>query len=356
MSENLDNAWVDFDSRIPQESGFYMDSEGVLRLAGKNYRFRVNEYTDDSPEADAFPTRQRVDVVLGPNLDGTPDATTIVLPGFGESTALFAGSFLEVLAQAVREQGLRNPRIVLANTGGRGTNEYAEKGEGSKTRLKAALSEGGRLAQHLNKEGHLGGPVTVIGHSMGSMVGWKLVEGLWQIQEREQNTGFSVKQHTGLMPAVLKPFAGLDKDFLLAVRELVPQTLLKYITAEGLALTPEQYKTLMLKGANDDDQENYKKTFPDSARVFMDWVLNRDDQNIPVPPNGSDFRANIFWADREALLPQDMGIEQHRALARMGISTTSVRLEPFAHSIPFHMTGVQRAELIIKAARTGMLI
>lgn len=154
-----------------EAEGYYQPGKGRTK---NGLEFEVRERT--RAEAGGASTKDRVELVLRPDFSKAPDRSLVVLGGWGEPSAMFAGNFLDILTDKLKREGVRNPHIHFLNPGGKGTRDYAERAEASRLGLQASMEDVGHFAEEIHDQ--LGGETTILGHSMGYMQSWYLATAL----------------------------------------------------------------------------------------------------------------------------------------------------------------------------------
>lgn len=343
---SLDKQWVPQNPDSTEPSGYYNPGSGIENRKGRTVYYDVRESIVKEVDPAHFATQARVDVVLRRKITQDPDRTVICIAGWGETPATFTGAFLDVLLAATEKEGSENPCIIFPGTGGRGTFEAALRNKASLTPFRAGMEDARRLPKELLERGELNGPVSVIGHSMGYMGALRVVDGLVAEKAKNPAAPFHLQSITGMMPATDEALGTLSWRFGKAVAKHVLPARECSRTGESLSVTPEEYNALMYGDAQHPDRENFKRSVPDSGRVFLEWAA-RNFARKPLPSNDwSEVRANILWAGQECLLPDKMGINEARFLRENGVKAHYHTLQNFSHAIPYEMSEEQKSELL----------
>jgi len=343
----LDEHWVPQDPDSKEPNGFYFLGHGTEEREAGTLIYEVRESIVKGMEMSHFPTQKRVDVILQKEKDwgATPDRTIVCLPGWGETSAIFTGDFLDILMAAAEKEGSKNPCFVFPNTGGRGTFEYASRQRASVVPFRAGMEDARRLPKELLESGDLNGPVSVIGHSMGYMGAWSFAEGILEEQAKNEDSPFFLESVTGLMPATDEALGTVSPRFLKAVaKHVLPAMGCKW-TGKSLSVTPEEYNALMYGDSKSPDRENFKRSVPDSGRVFLEWAALNFARR-PLPKESTGVRTNILWAGQECLLPGKMGRNEFDFVRLSGADGTYNELKNFSHAIPYKMSDAQKQELL----------
>ncbi len=337
---NLDQHWTAYDPSSKSPSGYYSPGSGLEYRANGPIQFVIDQYQiENDVEATKFSTRDRVDLILRNDFTIGPDRTIVCFPGWGETSAMLGGDFLDILIKGLKENGAKNPSIIFPNIQGRGTRDYAMKNSASTTGFRDAIGDAKRLANRFVSNGDLNGDVTVMGHSMGYIAAWEFVRGLM-----EEQGDFNLKKITGMMPGTDEAFGPFKPEFLWAVKNDVALAILRYATKESLAVSHEEYNGLMYGDQDHADFHNYVRSVPDSARVFLDWVFNPERKELPLDKL-ADVDVNILWSKNDKLLPKYMGRNEILFLNRNGVKCEYKKLMEFSHAIPFDMSEKQMGEL-----------
>lgn len=348
----LDEHWVPQDPDSKEPNGYYNPGKGVEDRNGRTVHFEVRDELVKGVNTSHFPTQRRVDVVLRGKITEPTDRTVVCIAGWGETSAIFTGErgLAEVLMEATEKEGSKNPALIFPNTGGRGTRLSAWNNSASATPFRAGMEDARRLAKELVEREELNGPVSVIGHSMGYMGAWSFVEGLLEEKAKNPKAPFHLQSITGLMPATDEAMGTLSWRFDKAVLPHVWPAVKACRSGKSLRVTPEEYNALMYGNAQHPDRENYKRSVPDSGRVFLEWAAMNFARK-PLPANGlNGVRANILWAGQEGLLPDKMGVSEARFLhdngRKKGMDVSYHTLQNFSHAIPYEMSEEQKKELL----------
>jgi pimeloyl-ACP methyl ester carboxylesterase len=315
---------------------------------GRTVYYDVRESIVNGINPAQFATQARIDVLLQRIITQPRDRTVVYFSGWGEVSASSTGGFADVVMDATEKDGSENPGLIFPNTGGRGTFDAASKNRASLTSFRAGMEDARRLPKELLERGDLNGPVSVIGHSMGYMAAWSFIEGLLDVKAKNPAAPFNLKSITGLMPATDEALGTMSWRFDKAVAPHVLPAAIRYLSKkkESLGVTPEEYNALMFGDAQYPDQENYKRSVPDSAAVFLEWAA-MNFKRKPLPTNDwTGVRANILWAGQEALLPDKMGLNEARFLRENGVKAHYHTLQNFSHAIPYEMSKAQKEELL----------
>jgi len=342
----LDEHWVPQDPASAEPNAYYRPGTGTEEREGGTIHFEVRELLDAAVDPNRFLTQMRVNVIVTKDTEAPIDRTVICYPGWGETSAIFTGDALDVLMEAIKRDGSRNPRFIFPNTGGRGTYTAADRNWASTTSFRAAMEDARRLPKELLSRGELIGLVSVIGHSMGYMNAWSFIEGLLEEKAKNPAAPFNLQSITGLMPATDEALGTVSPRFLGAVAKHVWPAAKCTATGKSLSVSPEDYNALMFADSSHPDRENFKRSVPDSGRVFLEWAA-RNFARKPLPENDwTEVRANILWAGQEALLPDKMGINEARFLRENGVKAHYHTLQNFSHAIPYKMSEEQKTELL----------
>lgn len=314
--------------------------KGPVEGYGDGLNYRVSELEVEGCDLEVFPTAKRVVSESAVDLDKPHDGLIVYVPGWGETTAQTEGGFHKSMYEVLADRRVFNPRVVGVNPSGRGAAEYHQnRDQISKIGITDELRDTKQIARQLyerwSSETFVAGEVsdvTLVGHSMGALGTMAFAEGLLEIAQEFDDTRLKISRIVHLMPAISN-FASLK--FFKSVFPHVAESLKQRVQNSGyLEISRDDHYRMMFEN-EDIDPDHYDRGVPDSAKRFLDLLVNRRSQFDGVLDGLKGAEFFVFEGEKDRLLPVNMGARWHKYLLDSGHASHHVVGKTFPHSFPY---------------------